>query len=57
VGASTELLLRIAANDFKNKLIKLPDKKATCREIIHALHAVHKNILQMRLNAYGEPVG
>lgn len=51
VGASTELLLRIAANDFKNKLHLLPDKKTKCREIIHSLHAVHKSILQMRLQA------
>lgn len=45
VGASTELLLRIAANDFKNKLIMIPDKKAKCREIMHYLEAIHKNIL------------
>lgn len=51
VGASTELLLRIAANDFKNKLILLPDKKTKCREIIHSLNSVHKSILNMRLNA------
>lgn len=48
VGASTELLLRIAANDFKNKLIKLPDKKTRCREIIHALNSVHKRILHRK---------
>lgn len=51
VGASTELLLRIAANDFRNKLIKLPDKKTRCREIIDSMNAVHKSILQMRLKA------
>lgn len=51
VGASTELLLRIAANDFKNKLNKLPDKKTRCREIIHSLNSVHKSILHMRLKA------
>jgi hypothetical protein len=51
IGASTELLLRIAANDFKNKLIKLPDKKTRCREIIHALNSVHKRIL------YWKPAG
>jgi hypothetical protein len=48
IGASTELLLRIAANDFKNKLIKLPDKKTRCREIIHALDSVHRRILQRK---------
>lgn len=45
VGASTELLLRIAAYDFKHKLTMIPDKKAKCREIMHALKAIHKNIL------------
>jgi hypothetical protein len=48
VGASTELLLRIAANDFKIKLGKLPDKKTRCREIIHALNSVHKRILHRK---------
>jgi len=51
VGASTELLLRIAANDFKNKLFLLPDKKTTCREIVESLKSVHKSILHMRLKA------
>jgi len=49
VGASTELLLRIAANDFKHKLIMIPDKKAKCREIMHALKNIHKNILHKRI--------
>lgn len=48
VGASTELLVRIAANDFKAKLNLLPDKKTKCREIIQDLNSVHKSILQMR---------
>jgi len=48
IGASTELLLRIAANDFKNKLSKLPDKKTRCREIIHALDLAHKQILHRK---------
>ena len=51
IGASTELLLRIAANDFKNKLFLLPDKKTTCREIVESLKSVHKSILHMRLKA------
>lgn len=45
IGASTELLLRIAANDFKNKLIMLPDKKTRCREIVQSLKSIHKSIL------------
>jgi hypothetical protein len=49
VGASTELLLRIAANDFKNKLFMLPDKKTTCREIVQSFNSIHKSILHMRL--------
>ena len=57
VGASTELLLRIAANDFKNKLIKLPDKKTRCREIIHALNSVHKRILHRKPAGAREPTG
>jgi len=51
IGASTELLLRIAANDFKHKLFMLPDKKTTCRELVQSLKSVHKSILHMRLKA------
>lgn len=45
IGACTELLLRIAANDFKDKLKNIPDKKTTCREIMHNLKSIHKDIL------------
>jgi hypothetical protein len=44
VGASTELLLRIAANNFKHKLSMIPDKKTKCKEIMQALKDLHKNI-------------
>lgn len=44
-GASTELLLRIAANDFKNKLSQIPEKKALRNEIVKSLNDVHRNIL------------
>ena len=44
-GASTELLLRIAANDFKNKLSIIPEKKALRKEIMKSLKEVHYNIL------------
>jgi hypothetical protein len=47
VGASTELLLRIASNDFKNKLAQIPEKKTLRKEIIKTLKEVHRNILQL----------
>jgi len=47
VGASTELLLRIAANDFKNKLTMIPEKKTLGKEIMLFLKEVHRNILHM----------
>lgn len=47
VGASTELLLRIAANDFKNKLAQIPKKKTLRKEIIRSLKEVHSNILEL----------
>lgn len=46
VGASTELLLRIAANDFKNKLTLIPEKKTRIREIVQALNDIHQCILR-----------
>ncbi|NJD92340.1 MAG: hypothetical protein FIA91_12670 [Geobacter sp.] len=47
VGASTELLLRIAANDFKNKLALIPEKKTLRDKIIKSLKEVHGSILQL----------
>lgn len=49
IGASTELLLRIAANDFKSKLNAIPEKKTLRKEIMHSLQKVHRNILRMTL--------
>jgi hypothetical protein len=49
VGASTELLLRIAANDFKNKLAQIPEKKTLRNEIIKSLKEVHRDVLQMKI--------
>lgn len=46
IGASTELLLRIAANDFKNKLTLIPEKKTKIREIVQALNDIHKHVLR-----------
>jgi len=45
VGACTELLLRIAANDFKNKLALIPEKKVLRKEIMKSLKEVHSNLL------------
>jgi hypothetical protein len=45
VGASTELLLRIAANDFKQKLAAIPEKKALRNEIEQLLKDVHKYVV------------
>jgi len=47
IGASTELLLRIAANDFKNKLTLIPEKKTKIREIVQAVNDIHKVILRI----------
>jgi len=47
IGASTELLLRIAANDFKNKLTLIPEKKTKIREIVQAVNDIHKFILRI----------
>ena len=48
-GASTELLLRIAANDFKNKVALIPEKKALRKEIIKSLKEVHRVILHLTI--------
>lgn len=49
IGASTELLLRIAANDFKNKLETIPEKKTLRKEIVNALREVHGTILHQTI--------
>jgi len=54
VGASTELLLRIAANDFKQKLAIIPEKKTLRKEIEQLLKDVHKNVVKLMMTA---PVG
>lgn len=51
IGSSTELLLRIAANDFKKKLNVIPEKKKLIKDIIHSLKEVHRDILNMQLIA------
>lgn len=54
IGASTELLLRIAANDFNNKLAQIPEKKAVRVEVSKALKEVHRNILRLTTAALRE---
>lgn len=49
VGASTELLLRIASNDFKNKVALIPEKKTLRKEIMRSLKEVHRNILNLTI--------
>ncbi len=50
IGASTELLLRIAANDFKNKLNAIPEKKNLRNDIMRSLKQVHSNILSFTIH-------
>lgn len=54
VGASTELLLRIAANDFKNKLALIPEKKTLRDKIVKSLKEVHRSILQLAPSPCGD---
>ena len=49
IGSSTELLLRIAANDFKDKLQMIPEGKAVGKDIMHSLKEIHREILQHTL--------
>jgi hypothetical protein len=45
VGACTEMVLRIAANEFKNKLNMIPEKKALIKEVVQHLTEIHRDIL------------
>jgi hypothetical protein len=47
VGSSTELLLRIAANDFKQKLAIIPEKKTLRKQIEQLLKDVHKDVVKL----------
>lgn len=47
VGASTELLLRLVANDFNNRLAQIPEKKIKIKEIVQSLNDVHKHIMSI----------
>jgi hypothetical protein len=49
VGASTELLMRIASNYFTNSIGRIPEKKLLCKEILKDLNDIHKNILYMTI--------
>jgi hypothetical protein len=50
VGSSTELLLRIAANDFKQKLAIIPEKKTLRKEIEQLLKDVHKDVVKLKMS-------
>ena len=52
LGASAELLLRIAANDFNNKLARIPEKKTVREGACKSLKEVHRNILRMTSAAH-----
>jgi hypothetical protein len=49
VGACTELVLRIAANDFKNKLNIIPEKKTLIKMMVQHLNELHRNILHFTI--------
>ena len=53
VGSSTELLLRIAANDFKQKLAIIPEKKSLRKEIEQLLKDVHKDVVKLKVSIQG----
>lgn len=52
VGSSTELLLRIAANDFKQKLAAIPEKKKLRKEIEQLLKDVHKDVVKFKVTTH-----
>lgn len=47
LGASAELLLRIAANDFNKKLAQIPEKRSVRNSASKSLKEVHRNILKL----------
>jgi hypothetical protein len=52
IGSSTELLLRIAANDFKQKLAVIPEKKTLRKEIEQLLKDVHKDVVKFKVTTH-----
>lgn len=52
IGASTELLLRIAANDFKQKLAIIPEKKTLRKEIENLLKDIHKDVVRFKVTTH-----
>lgn len=50
VGSSTELLLRIAANDFKQKLAIIPEKKTVRKQVEQLLKDVHKDVVKSKMS-------
>jgi hypothetical protein len=53
IGSSTDLLLRIAANDFKQKLAIIPEKKTLRKEIERLLKDVHKDVVTFKMARQG----
>ena len=49
VGSSSELLLRIAANDFRQKLAVIPEKKTLRKKIEQLLKDVHKDVVMLKV--------
>jgi hypothetical protein len=47
IGESLELILLIAANDFKNKLKRIPDNKHRTKEIIRKIKTAHAGIQEI----------
>jgi hypothetical protein len=45
-GACTELVLRVAAKDFKAKIERIPDERASKNLIIKNLELIHRHVLK-----------
>lgn len=56
LGASSELLLRIAAHDFNKKLARIPEKKALRVSASKLLKEVHRDTLQQLTVAVDNPL-
>lgn len=45
-GACTELVLRVAAKDFKERIERIPDERVLKNLIIENLQIIHKHVLK-----------
>lgn len=48
-GSSIELLLRIAANDFKKRLLMIPVKRARLQNVLALLDDAHKRVFEIKM--------